>query len=65
MRKLNIKEMTLLASEHGGKCLSQKYINNHTKLVWECRERHQWGAIPKNIKSDGWCPKCTDNKKKS
>ncbi|MCP4898302.1 MAG: hypothetical protein GY906_15115, partial [bacterium] len=40
----------------GGKCLSDTYINTHTKLLWECKQGHQWEAKPSNIKSGRWCP---------
>src|SRR5260370_1167968 len=56
--------MKELARERGGKCLSQKYVNIYRKLLWECKEGHQWEAIPHNIKSHGqWCPECAGVKK--
>ena len=36
-RKLTIDEMQQLAVRKGGKCLTEKYINCHTKLKWECK----------------------------
>jgi len=47
-----------IAEKRGGKCLSQRYINNHTKLKWECKFSHQWKAAPGKIKSGKWCPIC-------
>lgn len=55
---LTIQEMQDLAKKHGGKCLSKKYINSHTKLKWQCKNRHRWEAIPISIKRGSWCPKC-------
>ena len=60
MRKLTINDMHTLASEHKGKCLSKEYINNSTKLEWECELHHQWFSIPNNIKKGSWCPKCSN-----
>ncbi len=57
-QKLTIGEMHRIAKERGGKCLSKKYINNRTKLLWECSDKHKWEAIPSNIKKGRWCPKC-------
>jgi len=58
-KKLTIKEMQKIATSRGGKCLSIKYINNKTKLLWECEFGHQWMSSPNSIKSlKSWCPKC-------
>ena len=59
MKKLKINEIKKLAEKHNGKCLSKEYINNRTKLKWQCKEGHVWYAslnIVKNQKS--WCPYC-------
>jgi len=53
-----IEEMHRLAQEHGGKCLSDKYMGAFSKLLWECAEGHQWESAPTNIKSGTWCPYC-------
>ncbi len=58
-RKSNIKEMQKIAKKRNGKCLSEKYINNNTKLLWQCKEGHQWEAKPGHIKKDSWCPYCS------
>ena len=56
--KLDIKEFHEIAKMRGGRCLSEEYINNHTKLLWQCKEGHRWNATPSHIKSKQWCPKC-------
>ena len=53
--------MQKIAEERGGKCLSNKYINAHTKLEWQCAEGHQWEASPDKIKQGTWCPVCAGN----
>ena len=55
---LTIKDMKVLADKRGGKCLSDTYVNNRTKLLWECVEGHQWEAIPATVKRGRWCPIC-------
>ena len=62
-KKHTIEEMHILADKQNGKCLSETYINCHTKLLWKCRKNHQWMAIPKSIIGGHWCRKC--NRKKA
>jgi len=62
-RKLSIEEMQLIAKKRGGKCLSKIYVNNHTKLEWQCSKNHTWMAKPSNIKLGKWCPVCAGNQK--
>lgn len=57
--KLTIEEMYKLANKKGGKCLSEKYINSKSKLLWECSNGHRWYATPFSIKvRNSWCPSC-------
>lgn len=57
--KRTIEEMHVLAKERRGKCLSERYVNGKTKLLWECKQGHHWRAKPTHIKtSNSWCPKC-------
>lgn len=65
MKRLTIKHAKQLAIKKGGKCLSKTYINNKTKMVWECKHGHQWKAIYSQIKNGGhWCPICATVKSK-
>ncbi len=57
--KLSIEEIRQIAESRGGKCLSQRYINVHTKLLWCCAEGHRWEATPEKIKMGRWCPGCS------
>lgn len=59
--KKTIEDMQKLAKEKNGKCLSTKYINAQTKLLWQCGHGHSWCAKPNNIKSGQWCPQCADS----
>lgn len=61
--KLTIEQMKEIAKERKGKCLSDHYINSHTKLLWECEKGHQWLAKPYLVKgSKHWCPFCNESK---
>lgn len=62
--RLSIEEMQEIAAIRGGKCLSECYVNTITKLLWECKEGHQWNATPKNIRKGEWCPVCSRKKRK-
>ena len=55
--KKTLHDMQLIAASCGGKCLSTKYINNRTKLLWECKNGHQWAVPYQNIQ-EHWCPAC-------
>lgn len=63
--ELTIKKMLAVANSKGGKCLSEKYINNTTKLAWKCSKGHEWGSSPAEIKRGRWCPHCAGNVKSS
>jgi len=63
--KLTIEEMGKIPNSRGGKCLSEKYIDSQTLLLWECNEGHVWKAKPYNIKQGTWCPRCKNKKNKS
>lgn len=54
-----IETMRTVATNRGGKCLSDVYTNKTTPLLWECAKGHTWHARPTNVKDNGtWCPEC-------
>ena len=57
-KRLTIEEMQKLAESRGGRCLSTIYVNNRTKLKWQCKEGHIWEATADNIKAGKWCRIC-------
>ena len=57
-QKHTIEEMQELAKIKGGRCLSNSYFNNNTKLQWECKNNHIWEAVPKSIIRGVWCNDC-------
>jgi hypothetical protein len=57
-KRLTLREMRALAERRGGECLSERYINNRTKLRWRCATGHHWEAAPGLVKGGRWCPQC-------
>lgn len=53
-----LAQMQKIADDRGGRCLSKKYSNNSSKLLWECANRHAWSAVPSSIQAGSWCPIC-------
>ena len=45
-KKLTIQAMQQIAESRGGKCVSDTYVDNKTKLTWQCAKGHQWMATP-------------------
>lgn len=58
-QKPNIIIARSLAISRGGECLSTEYINNHTKMLWQCALGHKWFSTYNNIKNNHWCPVCS------
>ncbi|MGH9337405.1 MAG: hypothetical protein ACRD21_26955, partial [Vicinamibacteria bacterium] len=55
--------MQALAKKKGGLCLSEKYKNAHTPLLWQCAQGHRWRARPTSVKGrrfgkGTWCREC-------
>ncbi len=57
-RRGKIIEMQALAMEHGGQCLSRKYVNGRTPLKWKCDKGHVWEAKSEYVKGGHWCHQC-------
>ena len=60
-RRDTIENMRIIAQSHGGKCLSDRYVDNRSKLKWRCSEGHEWDAVPSSVKGGTWCPVCAGN----
>jgi hypothetical protein len=56
--KNTIEDMRRLAAYHNGLCLSESYINSHTKLKWQCEDGHIWESKSNDIDQGHWCPIC-------
>lgn len=56
----NLDQMRALAQERGGLCLSKKYVNLRTKLLWRCKNNHEFRMAPDHaIHRNQWCSLCT------
>jgi len=59
-----LEKIKALAEKKGGKCLSTEYINNKSRLEFECAEGHRWKAKPNNITASGsWCLICSSKQR--
>ncbi len=58
VKKGTIQEMRKMAKAKAGHCLSKVYVNNTTRLDWQCAKGHVWSTAPKTIKKGHWCPIC-------
>ncbi|RHZ69844.1 hypothetical protein Glove_277g30 [Diversispora epigaea] len=55
----NLELAKKVANKKGGDCISEKYINSITPLLWQCAKNHIWYANLDKVKnSDTWCPFC-------
>jgi hypothetical protein len=61
----SLREMKIIASKRGGECLSNTYINNKSKMKWQCSNGHIWEAHANSIKRGTWCQICCGNKKRT
>ena len=51
--------MQSFAEQREGRCLSETYKYNKTKLKWQCKEGHVWAARYNDVSSSrSWCPEC-------
>ncbi|RHZ78695.1 hypothetical protein Glove_158g5 [Diversispora epigaea] len=56
--KLDISIAKEMARSKNGECLSKKYINNRSPLLWRCNKGHEWYTNLNSIKRNRWCPDC-------
>jgi len=48
-----------IAKSRSGCCLSTRYVNCTYKMLWECKEKHQWYTTLSKIRNcNHWCSKC-------
>lgn len=52
-----------ITKAHKFQCLSSEYINNKTKLIWQCQHRHIWNAQLNSIVCGSGCPYCSGRRK--
>ena len=56
--RYSIADMHECAEKRGGKCLSLKYVNARSPLLWECENGHRWSAEPRSVTGGSWCRRC-------
>jgi hypothetical protein len=57
-KKYTLQEIQKFAKKHNLKLLSNNYLNNKSKLLWECVCGNQWYNSFNKIKQGRRCPKC-------
>jgi len=57
-RRDTLEEMQDIATQRGGRCLSDAYVDSAHALLWECGQGHRWEAVPASVKHRSWCPVC-------
>jgi hypothetical protein len=61
--KHTVEDCRLLANKNNIECLSDKYKNNKSNLLWRCYCGFVWLASYNNVSLGEKCPKCANNVK--
>lgn len=63
LENLNTDDLKQAAKFRGGECLSAYSGKPHEKLLWRCREGHEFESTPYTVLKGGyWCPCCCEPK---
>ena len=63
-KKYTIDNAHFIAKNKGGYCLSNLYLNSHSKLKWQCQEQHVFlMSLDSIINKNYWCPECGKKKR--
>jgi hypothetical protein len=55
----SIEEVHEIAKSYNIICLSKDYKNNKTRILWKCKERHEWyGTLKSILRNKSKCPYC-------
>ena len=60
--RTSIERMREIATERGGLCLSERYVNAGSYLQWQCTHGHIWDATATKIQQGQWCPYCSGHR---
>lgn len=55
---LRLREIRAIARAKGGRCLSDAYITQQTRMRFECAQGHQWETTAVVVLKGSWCPEC-------
>src|ERR1051325_831554 len=58
-KERHMQKLRNIAESKGGICISEEYIDNHTKLKFQCGKGHVFEIPPAYIKAGGWCSECS------
>jgi hypothetical protein len=58
--RMPIESIQAVALAKGGLMISNSYISNKQKLIWQCQYGHQWSASYISILKGRWCPTCSN-----
>jgi len=64
-KKLTLKYIKSEIEKYNYKCLSDIYVNNHTKLKVQCNNGHIYGVVWNSFQLGHRCPYCAGVKKKT
>ena len=57
--------MQAYAAKFGDRCISDRYVNSNTKLLWRCAVGHEFEAVQCSVAAGHWCPDCAGTRKGS
>jgi len=64
-KEFRFQKVKKYIEEKGGKCLSNEYINNYTKVRVQCEKGHIWEVKPNSlINKKNWCRMCGFDKQR-
>jgi thiol-disulfide isomerase/thioredoxin len=55
---LTIEEVQETATKRKGRLISAIYEKANKKVIWECKNKHQWSATTSSVRNGSWCPYC-------
>ncbi|MGA7811983.1 zinc-ribbon domain-containing protein [Caballeronia sp.] len=62
-RRFSLADAQALAEKHKGHCVSKRYTDAKTTLLWKCEKGHRWRARLTTIYRS-WCPTCAFDRKR-
>jgi hypothetical protein len=57
-KEYSLKDAEIIATKNKGRCLSDKYTNDKSKLTWECSKKHTFEKRLSDVRDGAWCPIC-------
>ena len=55
------EKLVEVVKHHEGKFDSTKYKNARTKILFTCRDGHEWETTPAKVLQGHWCARCSNN----